>query len=644
MTIQILGQTEGRERAAAKDLAARLANTVRPQDNLTIVAGAKCYGQKHQDIDLLIFGDFAKGLQIKKELLPKAFASHRTYLSGFLLALEVKDHDPANARIMGNQVEVKYQDRWSNASEQSYQQIYSIRDYLIRAVEHAPWIFSGLWLRNISSTKFPNAPHNILGSDLDADRFIRFIVQNRHDALNHQVQKGHTDLSIAAFKKTEANVFRCALDLFTTKLSEGSLDRRKLELICQKILKEQQYADRLGNQLLLFRGRGGAGKTLRLLQIARTLYETSGDRILFLTYNKALVSDVRRLLAILGVSDKVDEQTIGIRSSDSFFFGLLKAYGLSPTQGSPDVFPVDYQQKKVELLNLLRLSKPADIIKEQTAINNPEIFAWDFVLVDEGQDWPEEERDLLFALFGSDRLIVADGVDQFVRNQKRCDWMKGVSARQIVTLKKSLRLKKNLCQIATAFAEKVGVEWDMEPNDDIHGGHVKLLLGPYARDAHTKIMESHNKAGNKPIDALFCMTGAVGARSARFPEELASWGFKVWDGTTSEGREHFATDVEQHRIVKYESCRGLEGWTVVCLDFDQFFDRQVIEGQSHERELFVSAEEAGLRFAARWSLIPLTRAIDTLVIQLEEHSALGQQLLSVASAYKDFVEIIRTHQ
>src|SRR6516162_11633991 len=50
----------------------------------------------------------------------------------------------------------------------------------------------------------------------------------------------------------------------------------------------------------------------------------------------------------------------------------------------------------------------------------------------------EEKRDLLFALFGSDRLIVADGVDQFVRKQKRCDWTKGVPARQIVTLKKSL--------------------------------------------------------------------------------------------------------------------------------------------------------------------------------------------------------------
>jgi hypothetical protein len=38
------------------------------QDNLTIVAGAKCHGQKRQDIDLLIFGGFAKGFHPGKDL------------------------------------------------------------------------------------------------------------------------------------------------------------------------------------------------------------------------------------------------------------------------------------------------------------------------------------------------------------------------------------------------------------------------------------------------------------------------------------------------------------------------------------------------------------------------------------------------
>jgi hypothetical protein len=182
----------------------------------------------------------------------------------------------------------------------------------------------------------------------------------------------------------------------------------------------------------------------------------------------------------------------------------------------------------------------------------------------------------------------------------------------------------------------------MEPNDEIPGGCVKLVLGQYTRDVHTDVMAAHNKAGNKEIDALICLTGASGAASARFPEELKSWGAEVWNGMTSEGRTHFPTDVSQFRIVKYESCRGLEGWTVVCLDLDQFFDRQVSEGQARDRELFVTAEEAGKRFAAHWCLIPFTRAIDTLVIQLQEQSVLAKRLLPLARDYQDFVEIIRS--
>ena len=644
MTIRIIGQTEGRERAAAEELAAQLRNTFRPEDTVTIVAGAKCYGEKRQDIDLLIFGTLSQGFRIKSDLLPKEFASHRTYLSSFLLTLEVKDHGPESVRIVGNQVDVLYEGRWSNASNQVFEQVYSVRDYLVRALEKkAPRIISGLWLRNVSSAVCPKSPHNILGSDLDSDQFLRFIVHNRHDTLSWQVEHGRADLSISAFDRADATVFQNALNLFTKSLGQGSIDRRKLEVICQKILRDQQYADRIGSQLLLFRGRGGAGKTLRLLQIAKTLHDDFGHRILFLTYNKSLVADVRRLLSILGISDKVDDRTIAIRSSDSFFFGLLGAYGLRPSQQTGDRFPIDYPQKKQELLDLLRLSNPVEIMKERTAVDNPDCFAWDFILVDEGQDWPQEEHDILFALFGPEHLIVADGVDQFVRDQRRCDWTHGAPSRQIITLKKSLRLKKNLCRLATAFAEACGIEWDMEPNDDILGGCVKLVFGQYTREIHTKVMAAHYNAGNKAIDALICATGASGAASANFPEELRSWGAEVWNGMTSEGRNHFPTDVGQYRIVKYESCRGLEGWTVVCLDLDQFFDRQIIEGQTRDRELFVTAEEASTRFAAHWCLIPFTRAIDTLVIQLHEQSALAKLLLPIARDYEDFVEIIRTH-
>ncbi|WP_435669662.1 hypothetical protein, partial [Maritalea sp.] len=41
---------------------------------------------------------------------------------------------------------------------------------------------------------------------------------------------------------------------------------------------------------------------------------------------------------------------------------------------------------------------------------------YDFLLVDEGQDWSTEHRDLMYDIFGPHRVIVADGVDQFVDN------------------------------------------------------------------------------------------------------------------------------------------------------------------------------------------------------------------------------------
>ena len=99
----------------------------------------------------------------------------------------------------------------------------------------------------------------------------------------------------------------------------------------------------------------------------------------------------------------------------------------------------------------------------------------------------------------------------------------------------------------------------MEANDEIPGGCVKLVLGQYTREVHTKVMDAHNSAGNKAIDALICVTGASGAASARFPEELKSWGAEVWNGMTSEGRSHFPTDVaniELSNTIRVEGLRA----------------------------------------------------------------------------------------
>ena len=52
--------------------------------------------------------------------------------------------------------------------------------------------------------------------------------------------------------------------------------------------------------------------------------------------------------------------------------------------------------------------------------------------------------------------------------------------------------------------------------------------------------------------------------------KLNKLGIKLWDGTQYELRAEYSIDMEEHRILQYDSCRGLEGWVVICLDLDQF--------------------------------------------------------------------------
>ena len=64
--------------------------------------------------------------------------------------------------------------------------------------------------------------------------------------------------------------FKQVLGLFTEELQFTALDRKKLEIITTKVIdrSKQAYAAKLGEQLLVFRGRGGTGKTIRLVQMA----------------------------------------------------------------------------------------------------------------------------------------------------------------------------------------------------------------------------------------------------------------------------------------------------------------------------------------------------------------------------------------
>ena len=642
MPLKIVGQDSGRERKAADELAEELRASLRDGDSLVIVVGAKCYGQARQDIDLLIFADFDPILSLPSSTRATAPGENpQVSLDSFVLTLEVKDHRQSDIRFIGNQVEVRYENRWSNVSQAVFEQRFSVKNFMQAAGKPPPFILSAIWLRNVSKGELPLPPTDVLVGHPTAADLWALVGKLGIGSASSGVASGQRRLVVSCGSKSTVASALSAADLFVRELRPSELDRRKLERICDRQLRETQYSTLVGKQLLIFRGRGGAGKTIRMLQLAKSIYDSSGARVLFLTYNRALAADVKRLLAIIGIGDRVDGPTIRVASSDSFFWSVLRSFDLAPGQTEDGEFPqAQYAECKRELLQLLRSASPEEIQNDPTAARNPDVFYWDCVCVDEAQDWPEDERDLLVALFGVTRLVIADGVDQLVRQATRCDWASLASKRrQIVTLRKSMRLKTNLCRFVTTVAEELRIPWDMDINPEIRGGRVMLIRGTYTEQKHRELLSEHTRLGNLPVDYMFCVTGAGSSDSLSLSSRLLSWGFKVWDGTSSLERGSFPTDTDQFRIVKYESSRGLEGWTVACLDFDLFFEKQLRIGQGIPRDALQSQTEAAHVFASQWALIPMTRGVDTLVLQVKGEGALVSALMVAAQTHSDFVVV-----
>lgn len=634
MPVEIVGAENGSEREAAETLRQLLSPIVGVSNRLLIVVGAQCLGEEVQDIDLLLLGTFGKGIVFEGKHGDARGQEIR--LVNLCLVLEVKDHTGSKVRFDSQRVKVHRTrgNYWEDASEQVRRQKISLRNFLKRHNQPQPWIEGLVWLRNYRGV-IPEAAANVLGGSPTANDFLRLVEQVKTP------QRGDQGLYIAFTKNDSVSSIQRAAAFFHPKITPTNLDRRRLEQICKKLIADQKYVDRLGQQLLVFRGRGGSGKTIHLLRLAKDLYD-NGKRVLLLTFNKALVADIRRLLVILGISNQGFDRGIHISTAHKFFIQMLSSWDLwKHVPGDDQPFPEqEYRQRKTELLQLLSNETPESLRNESVVQNSPEVFDWDYVLVDEGQDWPEEERDILYRCFGPNHCIVADGVDQLIRGVSPCDWSAPAIARnrQTVPLRRAMRMKSNLCRFIRAFAEEAGGEWDQEVNEEIPGGHVTIIEGHYSAEHHNDIFKNHKEQGNEPIDALFCVPPDAMVLPPLLSEQLRSWGLTVWDGTSRDIRETYPTKVDEHRIVRYESCRGLEGWTAVCIGLDRFYQnrhKHVTAGPG--ASLFDTPADFAHRQAIAWTLIPLTRAIDHLVIQLDGGGVISNICRKLADVYPEFV-------
>lgn len=644
---------------------------------ILLISNATLFGQAVKDVDIIAIGVFDEyRLDIKSRVkyyvngefvYDDVIKRRLVFCKDFCFVFESKKHRAEDIQINGLNLLVKYGQRFSDATTQSERQKYSLKNYFEDRLNFSPYICNFIWLRGVewetikemvSSDNGILTSHNYLPSNFKSPFLFQLAcVQNipytPHDRAVNRL-KSYSILS--SFKKNEKGIdieaIANAFEHFQrVKEGIGLLTRRKLELITKGFLDDREYALALGNKLLINSGRAGTGKTIRLLKIAFDATLNKGARCLILTYNLALVSDIRRTIALAEIPDHVDSYSTNITSLHKFMYEVFLAFNIGVVHktlrdGSIVTFVNQYLENYKDYINQLSI-KLKNIIENEGNLNdglarNHDVIAWDYVFIDEAQDWGETEKDVILMIFGKNRTIIADGIDQFVRSQIKCNWKRGLrpfSGFHNSHVRQGLRQKVNIVSFINKFAEKVNLNWSIEPKHELVGGKIIICSKEFDFDFHRKLLEECKGQGNKEYEMMFLVPPRLVETLADDGHMVQQWDNKVkkqflktdlfrqngviiWDGTKTDLRSEYPTELNQHRLFQYDSCRGLEGWTVVCLEFDEFirYKRETFKVEENPYELALeSEEEKRERFVNLWSLIPLTRAIDTLVINLKDN-------------------------
>lgn len=687
LKINIKGNSETSEYKDALVLKQIFLDSLRNANGeILIVCNATLFGQEVKDVDLIAIGKLENySTTINTKVKTKKYNTYheldeeyrKVYINDFCYVFETKKHRAEDVQLNGLNLLVKYNNKLKDVTTQSESQKYSLTNFFEDRLKFKPYICNFIWLRSVSFESIKNLlgdnskihkKHNYLPSQFNFNTLIELAsIQN----FPYQSTDGNGNLrgfaGLSSFPYSqEVNFDKIApiFDIFNNvKSGVGDLTRKKIARITSKLLADQQYAQSIGEKLLIIAGRAGTGKTIKLLTIACDLALNKSARSLILTYNHALVSDIKRTLALADIPDDIDSHSVNITTLHKFFYEILIGFGVGKIEifksGKKYIpnFINQYQELLIELSDYLEneLINETDI---QNLMNSRhEQVAWDFLLIDEAQDWNEIEKYLIFKIFGKERVIIADGVDQLVRGQKKCNWTQKLHMSEFIKTneKKGLRQKVNLVNFVNELAKKLDVNWSIEPKDELIGGSVIVKTNSYDSAFHNEIFNSCKTNGNSAYEMMFLVPPILVKNELKADEygkqkvhksflninDFNQKGIKLWDGTNSDLRSEYVVDLDEHRLLQYESCRGLEGWTVVCLEFDEFikYKMETYKEEDSNELALETFDEKRDRFVYLWALIPMTRAIDTLVITLKDvNSPIGKVLKEIHQENPDFVQ------
>lgn len=613
---------------------------------IVLFASATMMGQAVKDVDLLMIGQL-QNYEINAEFYTeeKGLVKEKVTVLSFCTTIEIKRHDISGIFLNGTDFYVKYGTKSHCVTSQSNKQKIAAMEFFKRTLMTSPFVTNVIWFTQATSNDIKKLLtnsgrtmlSNVLGSDFDFKELMQLLIWQRPPYRkwnNYIFDSNYTPNSLQGIQN--------ALSLFSkTKAHMGEMTRRRIEQLTNKAFQTNALIDTQG-KVSIYRGRAGTGKTVGLIQTAIHLVDEDQARVLMLTYNKALVSDIRRLFALAELPDMFEENCLHISTMHSYFYHLTNAV-LYNSQMNGNEFLEKYDDILAELLEFMGDEDAVGIVKEICMSDSA--LDWDYVLIDEAQDWSNLERDVILKLYDKGKIIVADGGQQFVRRINVCDWSV-VRDRNNIKLKYCLRQKENLVAFINAYSQKLDILGSkVLTKNNMPGGKVIITTNEKLFDVHSQEIQRLYDAGNIAYDMLYLVPHALvkwnyGEGSFALKTRFEQKGIFIWDGTDPGNREVYPIDAEEVRLLQYDSARGLEGWSVVCMDFDVFLEEKTAEYQDGAVNMLMleSPEERKRKYLYNWAMIPLTRAIDTLVITIKDPNSKTAKLLrEIAEEHPDFV-------
>ncbi len=712
MSIEVLGQNvETPEYGKALELKAMFEEWLKDRkdknDEVMIIPNLRLYGEEVTDLDVLIVARFDNGLSKELPFYPKEneenlqesqeMITKTVNFHSFAIAITFRKEQSAENFKVKDDIWLTSGNRSANISKYSKDISFSAKHFLsiFLGVESNPFVVSIFSFERLPFSKYnqDEKTASFIKGKLTLDKLLHSIILINKPTKN----KDFYNLNGFYNNKTDFDKIGDVVKHFSIiRNSIGPLTKQKMNMFSNARNDLPEYFNKIGNELLILKGGAGTGKTMKLLQLAKEVYD-SGNRCLILSYNKALTQDISRLLQLSDIAGDPLEPTIKIETIHKFIRPIinelsewekeerekkkkqiLKEKNEDYTEEAIAKLTNDEQNSIKHHLwahflefydeHLIEAQKNIDKFlmaeSKDTFTTIHEIKNnYDYIFIDEAQDWKKEERDILYAIFGSKNIIIADGMEQLIRANEPLNWgvSKGVRVinHSVDFPAKSLRQKAKLCEFQKLFAARFGTIWDVQKNENYDDGKIWVYNGElnehmfgqlkectanYSNDKYDDIMFltpghlTDRRTEKRPIDnaGITRVVNETVKRSFSLIDDWKKMGISLHDLTHIDRESSKQPMLGDYRVLSYDSCRGLESFAVVALEMDTFFDTKLRHYNGKQElmkqgDMFIIPEDKAIQYASMWALIIFSRPVDLLLITIKNKDSIFYKVLEEIS-------------